>query len=222
MDLPSFDLAGSRLRNLPRVTPRGKREGLRFEVVAPGEIAPCCPVEGGSPTAGCTANRAGRGGFSVGGFDPAYLTLNPMALVRREGRSSGLPTSGPATTRESLSIDLMRCQPGHRAAPVMDFLFVELLLWGKQEVMPASTWGWPHVGLQTTTPRRLLAQTPVHLGAAVSSNFQGLRRYKGSSAQGGSPAPALYWPSGAARTLTHLVSLISRGPSARGKIGVGP
>ena len=100
MDLPSFDLAGSRLRNLRQSHAKGKREGLRFEVVAPVRLPPAARVEGDLRQ--LAAQQAGQGeGLLRGQFRSAYLTLNPMALVRREGRSSGLPTYGPATTRRA-------------------------------------------------------------------------------------------------------------------------
>ena len=85
VDLPSFDPRRQSPATCARAT-KGKREGLRFEVVVPGDFTPLLPeLKGGSPTAGCTASRAGRRAFSVGSFDPAYLTLSPMALVARRG-----------------------------------------------------------------------------------------------------------------------------------------
>ena len=145
----------------------------------------------------------------MGSFDPAYLTLNPMALVRREGQIVGFANLWTSDNKESLSIDLMRYSLDTGAAPVMDFLFVELLLWGKQEGMPASTWGWPHVGLQ----RQPLGGYWARLGNTLFTrgsrfyNFQGLRRYKEKFGPRWEPryllcTGHLVLP----RTLTHLVS----------------
>ena len=194
-----FDLAGSRLRNLRQSHAKGKREGLRFEVVAPVRLPPAARVEGDLRQ--LAAQQAGQGRASPWAVSiPPTSPLNPMALVRREGQIVGFANLWTSDNKESLSIDLMRYSLDTGAAPVMDFLFVELLLWGKGRAMPASTWGWPHVGLQ----RQPLGGYWARLGNTLFTrgsrfyNFQGLRRYRRSSAQGGSPLPALYRPSGAA------------------------
>lgn len=60
VDLTTFDLAGSRLRNLRQSHAKGKREGLTFEVVEASAVAPCCPDCRPSPIPGCRARWARR------------------------------------------------------------------------------------------------------------------------------------------------------------------
>lgn len=216
VDLPSFELAGSRLRNLRQSHAKGKREGLRFEVVAPGEIAPLLPELKGISDSWLHSKQGREKGFSVGSFDPAYLTLNPMALVRREGQIVGFANLWTSDNKESLSIDLMRYSLDTGAAPVMDFLFVELLLWGKQEGYASFNLGMAPMSGFNDNP---LGGYWARLGNTLFTrgsrfyNFQGLRRYKEKFGPRWEPryllcTGHLVLP----RTLTHLVSLISRGP----------
>ena len=152
----------------------------------------------------------------MGSFEPAYLTLNPMALVRREGQIVGFANLWTSDNKESLSIDLMRYSLDTGAAPVMDFLFVELLLWGKQEGYASFNLGMAPMSGFNDNP---LGGYWARLGNTLFTrgsrfyNFQGLRRYKEKFGPRWEPryllcTGHLVLP----RTLTHLVSLISRGP----------
>ena len=216
VDLHGFDLAGSRLRNLRQSHAKGKREGLRFEVVAASEIAALLPELKGISDSWLHSKQGREKGFSVGSFDPAYLTLNPMALVRREGQIVGFANLWTSDNKESLSIDLMRYSLDTGAAPVMDFLFVELLLWGKQEGYASFNLGMAPMSGFNDNP---LGGYWARLGSTLFTrgsrfyNFQGLRRYKEKFGPRWEPryllcTGHLVLP----RTLTHLVSLISRGP----------
>lgn len=130
-------------------------------------------------------------GFSVGSFDPAYLTLNPMALVRREGQIVGFANLWTSDNKESLSIDLMRYSLDTGAAPVMDFLFVELLLWGKQEGYASFNLGMAPMSGFNDNPWAVTGPalaTPCSPGAAVSTTSRDCGVTRRSSAQGGSPA----------------------------------
>ena len=103
-----------------------------------------------------------------------------MALAERGGRIEAFANLWAAGGREELSPDLMR----HRSdAPreIMEYLFVRLLVWGKEEGYGAFSLGMaPLSGLQD----RALAPLEQRLGARLYAhgehfyNFQGLRRFK--------------------------------------------
>ncbi|HAW31558.1 MAG TPA: hypothetical protein DCY03_26195, partial [Planctomycetaceae bacterium] len=71
-------------------------------------------------------------GFSLGYFDETYLKQFPIAIVRQQGRIIAFANVLEGAGKDELSADLMRHTPD--APPgVMEYLFVELLLWGRQQ-----------------------------------------------------------------------------------------
>ena len=216
VDLASFDLAGSRLRNLRQSHTKGKREGLTFEVVEASAVAALLPRLQTVSNSWMQSKMGKEKGFSVGRFDPDYLTLSPAALVRHEGQIVGFANLWVSDNKESLSIDLMRYSLDSGTAPIMDFLFVELLSWGKEQ-------GYAHFNLGMA-PMSGFNDHPLgsywdRLGNTLFIrgsrfyNFQGLRRYKEKFSPSWEPRYLLCSSKLALpRTLTHLITLISRGP----------
>ncbi|MFB2865634.1 bifunctional lysylphosphatidylglycerol flippase/synthetase MprF [Aeromonas sp. MdU4] len=216
VDLATFDLAGSRLRNLRQSHTKGKREGLTFEVVDATAVAPLLPRLHAVSDAWMQNKMGKEKGFSVGRFDPDYLTLSPAALVMHEGQIVGFANLWVSDNKESLSIDLMRYSLDTGTAPIMDFLFVELLLWGKAQGYTSFNLGMAPMSGFNDHPLGSywdrLGNTLFMRGSRFY-NFQGLRRYKEKFSPHWEPryllcSSKLVLP----RTLTHLITLISRGP----------
>ncbi|MGH6970732.1 MAG: phosphatidylglycerol lysyltransferase domain-containing protein, partial [Caulobacteraceae bacterium] len=118
--------------------------------------------------------------FSLGHFDAAYVGEFPVAVVRAEGRVVAFASLWTTASRGAFSIDLMRYG---EAAPkdVMDFLFVELIDWGRRQGYRAFDFGMsPLAGLED----RPLAPIMSRVGRLLFErgeeiyNFQGVRRYK--------------------------------------------
>jgi phosphatidylglycerol lysyltransferase len=106
---------------------RGEREGLSFEVVAPGDVAPLLPVLGEISGAWLAGQSGREKGFSVGRFDADYLQRLPLAIVRREGRVIAFANLLATDAKDEASVDLMRYLPD--APPgTMDFLFAKVML----------------------------------------------------------------------------------------------
>ncbi|MGL4891431.1 MAG: phosphatidylglycerol lysyltransferase domain-containing protein, partial [Aeromonas veronii] len=155
-------------------------------------------------------------GFSVGRFEPDYLTLSPAALVWHEGQIVGFANLWVSDNKEMLSIDLMRYSMDTGTAPIMDFLFVELLLWGKVQGYASFNLGMaPMSGFNDHPLNSYWARLGNTLFVRGSRfyNFRGLRRYKEKFSPRWEPryllcSSKLVLP----RTLTHLITLISRGP----------
>ena len=178
--LPSFGLEGPARADLRQSHRRALREGASFEIVpAPLSTALIDELHGISD-AWLAEKSAGEKGFSVGYFDAAYLAQFPAAIVRSGGRIVAFANVWAAATRDELSVDLMRFVDG---APkgVMDYLFVELMLWGR-----AQGYQWFNLGM---APLAGLEQRPLapawHRLASLLYrygenfyNFEGLRRYK--------------------------------------------
>src|SRR5262249_52242059 len=119
-------------------------------------------------------------GFSLGFFEPAYLRRLPVAVARDDTGVVAFANLLPGAEREELSCDLMRYRPGVRAG-MMDFLFVELLEWGR-----ARGYRWVNLGMAPLAgfEDRALAPLWSRLGALLFRhgedfyNFQGLRQFK--------------------------------------------
>src|SRR5262249_24888331 len=119
-------------------------------------------------------------GFSLGFFAPDYLVRLPLAVVRRDQAVIGFTNLLPGAEREELSCDLMRYLPGAHPS-LMEFLFVELFLWGR-----AQGFRWFNLGMAPFSGLEAHALSPLwnRIGAVLFRygedfyNFQGLRRWK--------------------------------------------
>ena len=178
--LQSFGLEGSQRAELRTAKRRAEREGARFEVVpAPVSASVMAQMRIVSDQ-WLEEKAAGEKRFSVGYFDPAYLSNFSIALVYREDKIVAFTNLWFSGAREEVSVDLMRHS---RDAPkgVMDYLFVELMLWAKAE-----GYGWFNLGMAPLSglEQRALAPAWHRMGKFVFDmgehfyNFEGLRRYK--------------------------------------------
>ena len=152
--------------------------------------------------------------FSLGNFNENYLQEFPMALVMREGNIIAFSNIWPGAGKEELSIDLMRHAPDSPEG-IMEFLLVELMLWGKEQGYREFNLGMvPLAGLED----RMLAPVWNRLGAQIFRhgehfyNFKGLRHFKEQFDPLWEPKyivfPRIFL---LPRILTNLASLISGG-----------
>ena len=116
----------------------------------------------------------------MGRFDPDYVRNFPIAVARLDGNIVAFANLMSTADGREMAIDLMRYGD---AAPkgVMDFLFIELMLWGKEKGVQAFDLGMaPLSGLED----HRLATLTSKLGAFVYEHankiygFEGLRNYK--------------------------------------------
>ena len=119
-------------------------------------------------------------GFSLGRFDRDYMRNFPIAVVRVGERIVAFANVWADGGRRELSIDLMR-HVGNAPNSIMEYLFLELMLWGKEQQYERFTLGMvPLFGLE----RRRLAPLWSQAGALLFRygehfyNFQGLLRFK--------------------------------------------
>lgn len=178
--LPDFSLEGSARAELRTQRRRAEKDGAKFEVVLPEALGPLLPQLRAVSDAWLEEKAAAEKGFSVGAFSEEYVSNFPVALVRVEGEVVAFATLWIAGTGEELAVDLMRFGPD---APrgAMDFLFVELLLWGRAQGHRWLSLGMaPLAGLE----KHPLAPAWHRVGNIVFRfgeyfyNFDGLRRYK--------------------------------------------
>jgi lysylphosphatidylglycerol synthetase-like protein (DUF2156 family) len=178
--LEAFSLVGRRREVLRRNWRKAKEGGASFEVLPAGAALAIMDELRTISDAWLAHHAGGEKSFSMGGFDPRYVDEFPVALVRHEGRMVAFATLWPTSHKTSFSMDLMRYSDD---APknIMDYLFVELLEWGKAEGYQAFEFGMaPLAGLED----RPLAPIMSRVGRLLYErgegiyNFQGVRRYK--------------------------------------------
>lgn len=128
--LTDFSLQGPTRADLRQAWNRGKRSGLSFRI-APSEDIDALLPELEAISDDWLEHKAGEEkSFSLGNFDPEYLRRLPVALIEHEGRIVAFANLWNATNGRELSVDLMRHR-GDAPKGTMDFLFAELMLWGR-------------------------------------------------------------------------------------------
>jgi glycosyltransferase 2 family protein len=178
--LASFSLEGRRRGNLRRSWRKTGEEGASFEVIGPPEVGAVMPELKRLSDAWLAHHSGDEKTFSLGHFDPAYVAEFPVAVARVAGRVVAFATLWTTAQRGAFSIDLMR-YADDAPKDVMDFLFVELIDWGRDQGYQAFEFGMaPLAGLDD----RPLAPIMSRVGRLLFErgediyNFQGVRRYK--------------------------------------------
>ncbi|WP_313461028.1 bifunctional lysylphosphatidylglycerol flippase/synthetase MprF [Stenotrophomonas sp.] len=130
--LHDFSLEGRERADLRQAWNRGKRGGLSFRVAGAEEVPALLPALAEVSQQWLDDKAGDEKGFSLGSFDPAYLSRFPVALVEAEGRIVAFANLWQAPAGHELSVDLMRYVDD---APkgTMDYLFIELFLWGRAQ-----------------------------------------------------------------------------------------
>lgn len=221
--LADFSLEGRSRGELRTALRRAEREGASFEIVPPGELGPLLEPLREISDHWLEEKSTTEKGFSLGFFSPEYLANFPIALIRVGGAPVAFANLWTTAGREELSVDLMRFGPD---APrgAMDYLFTELLLWGK-----AQGYGYFNLGMTPLAGLEVHPLAPVwhRVGNLVFRygdhfyNFGGLRRYKAKFLPEWQPR-YLASPGGLAlpQVLLDVATLISGG--VRGLLGRGP
>ncbi|MBK6597375.1 MAG: bifunctional lysylphosphatidylglycerol flippase/synthetase MprF [Proteobacteria bacterium] len=214
--LSGFTLAGSARAELRQAHRRGQREGLQFQIVPATEFDSRRDELQAISSEWLSAKRVAEKGFSLGYFDAQYLRQFPTALVLLNGRIVAFANIWDTDSKTELSIDLMRHS---NAAPrgTMDFLFVELMLWGSK-----NSYQWFNLGMAPLSGLEAHRLAPawhklgrlVYRFGAEFYNFDGLRNYKDKFNPVWRPrylaAPGRL---ALARVLYDVTRLISRGTS---------
>ncbi|MDH1486846.1 bifunctional lysylphosphatidylglycerol flippase/synthetase MprF [Stenotrophomonas sp. GD03712] len=130
--LHDFGLEGRERADLRQAWNRGKRSGLSFRVAPAEEIPSLLPRLHAISNAWLEDKAGDEKGFSLGSYDPDYLVRFPVALVEAEGQIVAFANLWQAPAGAELSVDLMR-HVNEAPKGTMDFLFIELFLWGRAQ-----------------------------------------------------------------------------------------
>ena len=179
--LGGFTLAGSRMKPLRNSHAQARRSGLVLDMVPAAQAAAHIDELRAISDAWLARHGGREKRFSLGAFDPDYLTRCDIAVVRGAAGSAvafaNLWRSGDGA---ELSIDLMRQRP-HAPAGTMDFLLVELIQQAARQgfarfnlgVAPLSGMRGGRLATAWTRGARLAFGF-----RQLRYNFKGLRRYK--------------------------------------------
>ena len=212
--LQTFSLDGSSRKRLRYTIKTLEAAGCHFEVLSGQQVATAMPSLRAVSDQWLEAARTREKGFSLGFFDDRYLQETPVAVVKRGEEIVAFANLWEGADREEVTVDLMRYGT---TAPegVMEYLFVELILWAKAAGFAHANLGMaPLSGLEN----RELAPIWNRVGALLFQhtekfyNFQGLRGFKQKfdpvweprylASRGGLALP---------RILTNVSILVSRG-----------
>jgi phosphatidylglycerol lysyltransferase len=178
--LETFSIEGRKRGNLRRAWRKAAEEGATFEVVEGEALTPLLPQLQAISDQWLGHQAGGEKGFSMGAFRANYVSEFPVAVVRDQGRPVAFATLWTTAAHSAFSMDLMRYADD---APknIMDYLFVELIAWGRAQGYEAFEFGMaPLAGLED----RPLAPIISRVGNLLYErgeeiyNFQGVRRYK--------------------------------------------
>jgi phosphatidylglycerol lysyltransferase len=178
--LSDFSLEGAARAELRQAQRRAQRDGATFEVVPPAGVDALLPDMQRISDAWLASKSTGEKGFSVGAFSPEYLRRFPLAVVRTQGTLVAFANLWTTGTRAELSVDLMRFDP-QAPRSAMDYLFIELMLWGRRE-----GYRWFNLGMAPLSGLEAHPLAPAwhRVGNFIFRhgehfyNFEGLRRYK--------------------------------------------
>jgi phosphatidylglycerol lysyltransferase len=214
VNLPTFKIEGKKRATLRHQRNRCIREGLTFEVISVEQVPNYLDQFKDISDRWLKEKNTREKGFSLGFFNESYLSKCPAALVRKNGELVGFANILATTNKFELSLDLMRYIP-NTAPGIMDFLFTELMLWGRDNGFQTFNLGMaPFSGFENRPFApwwNRLAEVVFKRGGRFY-NFQGLRNFKDKYDPEWSPRYLVY-PGGVSLPfiLRDIASLISGG-----------
>lgn len=194
VDLETFTTSGKKMKGTRAVINKISREGYRFDVLEPPFDA--TTMASLKEVSDSWLHGRKEKGFSLGFFSESYLQRGPIAVVRnQEGEIVSFANLMPTYSKEVGTIDLMRHHSEKAPSGCMDFLFINLFEYMKQNgicyfdlgMAPLANVG--HSRKSFTQER--IANLVYEFGSHFYS-FQGLREYKEKYASNWVPRYTLY------------------------------
>ena len=178
--LASFSLEGGSRKDLRHARNRCQQEQCEFAVVPAADVPPLLSRLKAISNAWLAEKKTHEMRFSLGFFNEGYLLRFPCAVVKRAGEVIAFANVWCGADREELSVDLMRYMTDAPSG-VMQYLFVELMLWGKEQGYQWFNLGMaPLSGIENRplAPMWNRAVNLVYLHGDHFYSFEGLRSFK--------------------------------------------
>ncbi|WP_417208533.1 bifunctional lysylphosphatidylglycerol flippase/synthetase MprF [Antarctobacter sp.] len=126
VQLSDFSLAGGRFKAMRSAHNKRQKGGFDCELQSPPHD-PALIADLRAISDAWLGGKTGREkGFSVGHFDPAYLALFDIAVVRKSGRVVAFANIMAASGGRRVAVDLMRYLP-EDASGLMEYMFLSLI-----------------------------------------------------------------------------------------------
>jgi len=214
VELKPFSLNGSIRKGLRYTVRKLEKTGCVFEIIPREALPHLLPELKHISNVWLNDKNTREKGFSLGSFNQDYLKQFPVGIVKKDDKIVAFANIWAGAERKELSIDLMRHLPD---APhgVMEYLFVQLMLWGGKE-----GYQWFNLGMAPLSGLKDHTFAPLwnRLGAFAFRhgehfyNLQGLRQYK-EKFKPQWDAKYIACPGGLAlpRILANIASLVSGG-----------
>jgi phosphatidylglycerol lysyltransferase len=180
VELTGFSLEGHERRDLRYAYNKMTKLGLTFSIIEPEQVATKLDELKKVSDVWLENKNTREKGFSLGSFEPEYLKKTPVAIITQQDKIIAFANVWQGANKEELSIDLMRYSPDSPEG-IMDYLFTELLLWGKSQGYKWFNFGMsPLSGLEDRQLAPLWSQAGAFLFRHGEHfyNFQGLHEYK--------------------------------------------
>ncbi len=181
VDLSTFTLQGKQRDSQRSARNKFGKLDYRFEILSGQPLDEVLPILRRISGLWLASKNTKEKGFSLGFFDEDYLRRTDVAVIKDgSGQIRAFANLWQTTNRQELSIDLMRYDP-ESPKGIMDFLFAELMMWGKAE-----NYQWFSLGMAPLSglERRPLAPLWHKIGTTIFDlgdhfyNFEGLYEYK--------------------------------------------
>jgi len=181
VDLSAFTLEGSENKPLRNSYNKMVRTGYHYDVLQPPYSARMLRELNTISHEWLSSRSMSEMRFSLGWFDETYLNTCPILLVRdREGFIEAFANIVTEFQASEVAVDLMR----HRKqveSGLMDFLFVSLLQWAKENGYAAFNLGLSAlsgVGEHSDDPAIERALNYIYRNMSRLYNFRGLHAFK--------------------------------------------
>ncbi len=174
VDLDEFSLQGSKNAKYRQIISRGNKDGLTFEVVPREQVANILGELKVVSDIWLNDKGSIEKGFSLGYFDENYLKHFDCAIIQYNNTIVAFSNIWKSGGYHELSVDLMRYrvvtnEEGKEIKSIMDYLFVNLFVWGKEQgYHNFSLGGAPFTGIVPSTvcsnvPSKVLNNAPSNL-----------------------------------------------------------
>jgi phosphatidylglycerol lysyltransferase len=178
--LPEFSLAGGHFKTMRTTMKKRQRDGYEFALLSAPHDATLINTLRVISDAWLGGKTGREKGFSVGRFDPAYLALFDIAVVRKEGRIIAFANVLAGKDGRKITVDLMRYLPDE-ASGLMEFMFLSLIEHYKAEGAQEFSLGMaPLSGLSERSVSRSWNRFGrlIYRHGGAFYNFEGLRAFK--------------------------------------------
>jgi phosphatidylglycerol lysyltransferase len=180
VDLTEFSLIGSSRKGLRYTFNKLQKEGCSFRIIEKIDVENIIDELKEISDTWLDLKKGSEKKFSLGSFNEDYIKNFRIGVIEKDGIITAFCNLWETSNRNELSLDLMRYRPSSPDS-VMEFLFINLMLWGKDNNYKFFNLGMAPLsgieGRELSTFWNRFGNFVFNLGGHFY-NFKGLRNYK--------------------------------------------